>query len=512
MKTVTAAQMRELDASSIRSGIGGEVLMERAGAGTAVHIAEFVRRLVPLHVRRFVILAGKGNNGGDAYVVARHLRMLFPAVETVVVSVVPVAELHGETALNAQRLPTDITLLDDAGSEALVWLPGDIIVDGLLGTGFSGNLRPRYAQWIEAVNRSGMPVIAIDLPSGLDADTGEVATSAVRADLTVTIALPKTGLYRGRGPELCGQLRCVNIGIPEEFIAAVESPMAISFAADMLPRFGRLPVDCHKNSRGRLTVFGGCCLYPGAPLLSASAAMYSGCGYVRLALPASTELSTSHSAALVVRHLHDDGIGFSGEAVSGALTLLEQSDAVVIGPGIGRGSGLTAFLTPLLSSSLPAVIDADALNWIADNPSRYQRGGGHVLTPHPGEMRRLLTGYGLSEMLAADRPVQAKALAKATGATVALKGHRTVVCCPDGRISICGTGTPALAKAGSGDCLSGIIGTFLAQGMTPFEAAETGAFVHGLAAELSPCGMRGTTVDALIALIPAALREISPFA
>ena len=512
MKTVTAAQMRELDAHCIRSGIGGEVLMERAGAGTAAYIADFVRRLAPVHVRRFVFLAGKGNNGGDAYVAARHLRTLFPAVETVVVSVIPVAELRGEAALNAQRLPKDITLLDDAGVEALAWRPGDIIVDGLLGTGFSGALRPRYAQWIDAVNRSGMPVIAIDLPSGLNADTGEVATAAVRADLTVTVALPKTGLYRGRGPELCGQLRCADIGVPGEFIAAVESPVTISFAADLLPRLGRLAADCHKNSRGRLTVFGGCCQYPGAPLLSASAAMHSGCGYVRLALPASAELSTSHSAALVVRRLHDDGVGFGAEAVSGALALLEQSDALAVGPGIGHGAGLTAFLTALLPSPLPAVIDADALNWIADNPGRYRKGGGHVLTPHPGEMRRLLTGYGLSEALEAERPVQAKALAEATGATVALKGLRTVVCGPDGRISLCGTGTPALAKAGSGDCLSGIIGTFLAQGMTPFEAAETGAFVHGLAAELSPAGMRGTTVDALIGLIPAALREISPFA
>jgi len=511
MKAVSAAQMRTLDARTIAAGISGNLLMERAGQGAAEAIARWLNEFPAVHRRRIVILAGKGNNGGDAYVAARHLLAL-TASPVVLYPLVSPAQLTGDAAAHAARLPGAVTVFPAGMLPDDAFRPGDVLVDGLLGTGIKGPLRPPYPEWIDRINASRLPVAALDLPSGLDGDTGEVATVAVRADLTVTIALPKRGLFLGRGPELCGRLRCVEIGIPDAFIADMPASETMTFAADVIPYLDRIPADCHKNSRGRVAVCGGSAAYAGAPLLAARCAMRTGAGYVRLLVPNAAELPGNRPDALVVNRLPGTATGFnvhSGDAVRAGL---EKADALVLGPGLGAGPDQADFLAALQLGTLPTVIDADALNMLAAAPDRMGLGPTMVLTPHPGEMRRLLDGFRLPELISADRRTQAAGLAGKTGAVVVLKGHRTVIAAPDGRIAVNSSGTPGLAKAGSGDCLSGVIGTLLAQGLEPFAAATAGVFLHGYAAELSPYGCRGLTPDDLPELLAAALRQLSPFA
>jgi len=511
MKAISSAQMRALDAAAIAAGISGATLMERAGAEAAREIAAFVAGLAPGHVRRLVFLAGKGNNGGDAYVAARYLHELVKLPQ-VIYSVVRLEELSGDALYNARQVPEDIAVHTGAELPKDAFRNGDVIVDGLLGTGIKGPLKEPYAAWIAQVNASGQPVVALDLPSGLDGDDGTVATDAIRADLTVTIALPKQGLYRGRGPELCGRLRCVEIGIPPELIEQTPAEINMTFACEVRARLGRVPADCHKNSRGRVLIAGGCAAYPGAPVLAAVAAMRMGAGYVRLVLPEGVERLASAPASLVLNRVPAADGGFGRAAVEPVKALTAQADALVLGPGMGAGAEVKDMVAALLDTALPTVIDADALNALGSLPGGYRGRSNQVLTPHPGEMARLLKARQREDLSAADRIGQASGLARDCGAVVVLKGHRTVIAGPDGRVTINSSGTPGLAKAGSGDCLSGMIGTLLAQGMEAFDAAETAVFIHGYAAELSPGGIRGTIADELPQLAAAALRELTPWA
>ncbi|MBN2643324.1 MAG: NAD(P)H-hydrate dehydratase [Victivallales bacterium] len=512
MKTVSAAEMRELDSRTIQSGISGEILMERAGTGAVEHILEFAARLDARHRKRFVLLAGKGNNGGDAYVCARHLAEKH-ACEVIVYSVCNCEDLRGDALLNARRIPSDIKIIHKEQLEDKDFLSGDIIIDGLLGTGFSGTLRAPYNQWIECVNRSRRPVVALDIPSGLDGTTGLAASLAIKADMTVSIGLPKHGLYMKDGSEYCGLLRLVDIGIPREYINEIPEGIIMPFADDMLEVLDRIPPFSHKNTRGRLAVIGGSNRYTGAPMLAAKAAMRSGAGYVKLVLPRSIAIDQHPLPSLVRVHLPDGDSGsFTQESITALKSIITSNDALVIGPGLGNDRSLVPFMEYICSQSLPMVFDADALNLIAQIPDVYKGNDSNILTPHPGEMKRLLEGFDLDHQLYPSRIDQARALAEASDSTIVLKGHRTVICSPDGRCAVNSTGCAALAIAGTGDCLSGIIGTLAAQGFDAFDAAVAGVYIHGLASELSHCGMRGMIPEDLIELIPMAMRKISPFA
>ncbi len=512
MKIVTASQMRDLDLRTIAAGTPGSILMERAGSGAATHILDFISRLDPVQVRRFVLLAGKGNNGGDAYVCARLLRQMTPHKITVY-SVCELSSLQGDADRNAGKLPDGIEVIVKKQLAPADFHPGDIIIDGMLGTGINGKLKPPYDQWIPVVNQTCLPVISLDIPSGLNGDDGSVASAAIKADMTVIIGLPKTGLTIGAGPELCGILRLVDIGILPDLTAKDLDDVDMPFNADIAPRLGRIAPQVHKNSRGRLLIAGGSGKYCGAPFLCAAAAARTGAGYIRLALPRSVDIHVAPWPSLVLNRLADDKMGsFSDESIPAMGELLNRSDAMVIGPGLGNARSLVKFMNYISTCKLPIVFDADALNMIAEVPELYLGKDSNILTPHPGEMKRLLSAFSLDEYQDQDRTNQARALADATDSTIVLKGHRTIVCSPDGRLSINSTGTPALAKAGTGDSLSGMIDTFAAQGFDPFEAAETAVYIHGLAGELSPYGMRGLRPEDLIDLIPVAMKHISPFA
>ncbi len=512
MKAVDASTMRSLDRRAIEeAGIPGETLMERAGAGAASAIAEFYSKLSEAHARRFVVLAGKGNNGGDAHVVARLLPLLHPGMALSLHSICEPSELSGDAAAMFAKLPEDVKSGMKLSLAPEDLREGDMIVDGLLGTGASGALREPFKSWIESVNASGLPVVSLDIPSGLNADDGSVATCAIVADLTACMALPKYGMLVGAGPLHCGRVKIVDIGMPQRFIEEAKGLLETTFASDVRPFLGREPFDAHKNSRGSVLVIGGSRLYPGAPLLSASAALKSGAGLVYAALPKGAEINGFSPNALILRKLEDGGAGFFNEASLPELReLLAKADAVVLGPGLSSESSCEAVIRAVVNSGLPALFDADALNLIAKNPSLLSGlNPNSVFTPHPGEMKRLAEGFKIP--WSEDRASLAKAFAAKAGAVAVLKGCRSVVASPDGRCAVNGSGCPSLATAGSGDVLSGLAGALLARGFPAFDAARTAAFIHGFAGEIAcPCGSRGLLADELPDLIVRAMREVSP--
>ena len=512
MRIVSSLQMREIDNLTIKAGVPGELLMERAGVGAGEHILEFLSSLHPIHVKRFIVLAGKGNNGGDAYVVARFLSQK-SSIPVKVFSICQIDELAGDAKLNAEKLPGNVSCEFSKDLKAGDFQHGDIIIDGLLGIGISGTLRPPYENWIEIVNSQNMPVVSLDIPSGFNCDDGTTAGFAIKADLTITIGLPKKGMIIGNGPSLCGRIRCVDIGIPPVLIEKVGSDTEMIFDSEVRKFLGRVDMNSHKGANGHVVVAGGSREYSGAPFLSAEAALHSGAGLVTVAIPEAVQ-SIQRMLSLIVRKIPGEGTGyFSSSSIPELVRLVEKADSVVMGPGIGDEPSVKKMMLAICGFEKPAVFDADALNIISQLPDiLLKRKYPSVLTPHPGEMKRLLKGFDLQHLMEEDRPAQALGLAEKTNSVVVLKGNRTVIAARGRPLSVNSTGSPALATAGTGDVLSGMIGAFIAQGLNPFDASVCAVFIHGLAGENGKLGMRGLTADDLIGFIPETMKKISPFA
>ncbi len=518
MKIVSVTQMRKLDQLAIEAGTAGETLMERAGCGACECLYEWLAGVVSRHCREISVIAGKGNNGGDAYVMARRL-----AVESElrpkVYSVCPVEELQGDARRNAERLPSEATFQycpDKLPVSAL--MPGTVVVDGLLGTGISGGLREPYRTMIRQINESGRPVMALDIPSGLNGDTGEAAGGlVVQADLTVTMGLPKKGLFADTGRIFCGRLRQVNIGLPEETVEAAESAGRADFISDIEPLLQRRPGAAHKNTFGQVLVAAGSSRYIGAPILTAKGSLASGAGLVTAAVPKTAWAAgpgPTLPAALIVRRVNDSGDGyFTHDSISELEELTRQANAVVFGPGVRTEPETGGALMNILKQGQPTVIDADGLNLLAaDSESFAGILEQAVLTPHPGEMSRLLHGFGLSGTTAGTRAEQAVQLAGHSGAVVVLKGQATVVAAPSGEYWVSSSGTSALATGGTGDVLAGLIGGMLAQGKSRTAASRIAVFTHGLAAEVSDRAEISFTADDLDEAISEAFKQITPFA
>ena len=509
MKIISVKQMRDLDARTINeAGIPGATLMETAGVGAAEYIIDYASSLYPKHVKRFIILAGKGNNGGDGYVVAKFLQENYQT-EVVIYSVCSSDELTGDAEFHADLIKNSIDIIV---GEVPVFKKGDIIIDALLGTGTQGALRPPYDAWIAAVNASGMPVIALDIPSGMNGDDGSVTTDAVTADITVTMGLPKRGMLFGKGPELCGEVKCVDIGIPAQYTAETESDIDMIFDRD-ISCLHRRPANSYKNKNGNLLVIGGSRDYPGAPFLTAKAAMRSGAGLVTVAVPQSAAISIPEMHSLIIRRVQDAGTGtFSEDSADELNELISNADAIVIGPGITTANEVIEMLDAVIDIDKSVVWDADALNILSSNQSLIVRESETVFTPHTGEMQRLLRGFNLTSALTQDRISQAVALTEKTGAVTVLKGNNSIIASSGKPVAVNSSGSPSLATAGSGDVLTGIIGALIAQGIEAFDAAKFAVFIHGLAGEQTSLGIRGLTADDLIDLIPVAMQQISPFA
>jgi ADP-dependent NAD(P)H-hydrate dehydratase / NAD(P)H-hydrate epimerase len=465
-----AERMRATDRWAIEErGIPGLELMERAGAGLAALTAE-VAPEGPV-----AIVCGKGNNGGDGHVAARLLREAGRDVRVLVVA--PVDELRGDAAAMAKRVPGPAPEPFSAAA-----LEGaEAAVDAILGTGFGGEPHGPAAEAIAALNDWAGPVVACDVPSGVDASTGEVASAAVHALATATFAAAKPGLWINPGKAHAGAVRLVDIGIPPG--APVPAPeVGLIHDAPVLALVPRRRPGWTKFTSGHVLVAGGARGLSGAPCLAAEAAQRTGAGYVTVCVPASLEPVFEMRLLEVMTRGLPDADGAHTEAGAGqVLELAQRGGALVAGPGLGRTDGAVAFIRRVVAETdLAVLLDADGLNAHAGELGALAaRDAPTVLTPHEGELGRLL-GVD-SDEVRARRLHHARAAARESGAVVVLKGDDTLVAEPGGTVAVSPGASAALATAGTGDVLSGVIATMLARGVEPFAAACAGVRLHARA-------------------------------
>lgn len=473
-----AAQMRAADEWAIEEeGVPSIDLMERASLGLARLTARLARPGLPIRV-----VIGAGDNGGDGLAAARLLREEGRAVD--VLAVAPLDGLSGDALANLERLPGDPPQPFDArrldGSGA--------VVDAMLGTGFEGEPREPVAAAIAAVNAQDAPVVACDVPSGVDASTGQVVTAAVRAAATVTFHGSKIGLHVAPGAMHAGVVEIVEIGIPR----GGPSPTTAGLISErLLDRFPRRERFGSKFDSGVVAIAGGSRELAGAPTLAALAAARAGAGYVRVGVPHSARPALASRLLEQMAHgLPEVDGALTPDGVEPFLDLATRAGAVVLGPGMGRGDSAHAFAREVAARFEAALlIDADGLNaHVGALEALRERRGPTVLTPHAGELGRLLECA--SGDVDARRLACAREAAERSGAVVLLKGDDTVVAAPGGPVAVNPGATPALATAGTGDVLSGLIGALLAKGMAPFDAAALGALAHARAGRAA-AGRRG---------------------
>jgi NAD(P)H-hydrate epimerase len=490
-----AAQQRALDEwATGELGIPGTELMERAGSG----LAESVQRIVPSG--QVVVVCGKGNNGGDGLVCARRLRELGREVRVLLLG--SPDELQGDASVNCERLPGEPP--EPFGAAALDGARG--VVDAILGTGFSGEPREPATAAIEAINDAGRSaaVIACDVPSGVDASTGEVLGAAVVARATVTFHAAKPGLWIAPGKDHAGTLEVIDIGIPPGGPAEPQIGLIARRVAGGVPRRGR---ESTKFAAGSVLVCGGSIGLTGAPCMASMAAMRAGAGYVTAFVPASLNLIfESRLLEQMTVPLPDADGSLDPGGADAVLERAASAGALVLGPGIGRRAGALELARTLArEAQSPLLLDADGLNAHAGSLSSLAaRTAPTVLTPHAGELSRLLESD--SKTVAAHRLKSVRAAAAQANAVVVLKGDDTLVGHPDGRVAVSEGGAAALATAGTGDVLSGVIGAYLAKGMDPFQAACAGVLVHAGAGRLAAqrIGDEGVVAGDVIEALPLA--------
>ncbi|MEA2330412.1 MAG: ADP-dependent NAD(P)H-hydrate dehydratase / NAD(P)H-hydrate epimerase [Thermoleophilaceae bacterium] len=465
-----AAEMRAADAWAIeRQGVPSLDLMERAGLGLA-RVAAAEARPGPVRV-----VVGKGNNGGDGVVAARLLRE--DGHEVHVLAAAPLDDLRGDVLANLERLPGEPP--EPFTAERLE--RSGVVVDALLGTGFEGAPREPLASAIAAINAQDAPVVACDIPSGVDAATGEVEGEAVRAAATATFHAPKIGLFVNPGKEHAGRVEVVEIGIPRGAPGAERAGLISERVLGLYPRRRR---SGSKFASGVVVVAGGATGLTGAPTMAARSAQRAGAGYVHVAVPAPAQAAVDLRLLEQMSRGLPDAEGFHTPAgVAVVEEMAERAGAVVLGPGLGRDEGALEFARGVARGvTAPLLVDADGLNAHAGRLELLaERTGPTVLTPHEGELGRLL-GRDADE-IARHRLPYVREAAERSGAVVLLKGDDTIVALPGSEVAVSPGGTPALATAGTGDVLSGLIGALLAKGLAPFEAACLGALAHVLAAE-----------------------------
>jgi NAD(P)H-hydrate epimerase len=514
---LTAAEMRDADRRTIEEvGLPGAVLMENAGAA----VARAIRDRFPA-ARRVVVLCGKGNNGGDGFVVARELLARKPSVFLCG----PRAEVRGDARahLGVYERSGGVVreVLDDAGWAAVrpEVLGADLIVDALLGTGLSqapsGLVGQAIRDVAERPQPERSPLVAVDIPSGLSSDGGETPWPSLAAALTVTFAAPKYGLVLPPACERAGELVVADIGIPRSLLEGAQ--LWVLEPSDAALVFRARDPGAHKGTFGHLLVVAGSVGKTGAAVLAATAALRTGVGLVTVATPAAALPAVAAGRAeLMTEPLPTDSTGtLDAGAVSRALALAKERDAVVLGPGLGQESGTRAFVRDFVRRCpSPLLVDADGLNALA--PSAKEKGATDALrrssptlvTPHPGEMARL-AGSSAAEVQRR-RLETARAFAMETGAVVALKGQRTLVARPDGRAAVNPTGNPGMATGGTGDVLSGIAGALLARGCDAWTAATAGVYLHGLAGDEAAArmGQESLVAGDLIDHLPHAFRAL----
>jgi len=528
MKVVTAAEMRQIDQDTIEGiGIPGIVLMETAGSA----IVRAIEQHYPT-CQRIGIFAGKGNNGGDGIVIARQLAHIGRDVLLFLVS--PEDSFTGEAHTNLQiakrlglrieEILTDAALGSDFFAERSTSLTHiascELLVDAIFGTGLRGAVRNPIATVINAINRLPTPILSVDLPSGLDADTGHRLGVCVQADRTVTIGLPKRGLLMHPGAELVGKLEVVDIGFPEQVVNAQDIQVNWTSAAQASQWMPPRPAFSHKGSYGRVLVVAGSTGMTGAAALASEAALRAGAGLVTLATPKHLNpILEGLLPEVMTLPLPETDVGsLTASATSPILEFAEKTKSILaIGPGLSQHPETVSLVHQLIRENreqridLRMVIDADGLNALAQDRETLSRLNSEaVLTPHPGEMARL-TNTAVPT-LEADRIGTAQQFASEQGVTLVFKGAPTVTSDPNGNLWINSTGNPGMATGGMGDVLTGVIAGLMAQGIPSESAAALGVYLHGLSGDIAAerFGRHGLIASDVLKTVPEAILTIAP--
>jgi len=496
MKVVTTQEMREIDRRTIEEfGIPGQVLMERAGMAVASKIRELFAQ------KKTIVLAGGGNNGGDGIVVARelfnsgwHVKVLLFAKQN---KLSPDCLSQFRSAKQA-GVPVEIRAGITGGD-----LHSALVVDALFGTGLNKEVKGNLTEVISLLNRTDSPVLSVDIPSGISADSGQVMGVAVKADYTVTFGLPKRGHLLYPGAEYTGRLFTENIGFPEELLASDDLTVELleeQYISQLIPERPRYS---HKGDYGHVLIVAGSRGKTGAAFMAAKACMRAGAGLVTVGVPESlADIVQSRVTEEMTLPLPDEGGGtLSSKASSVILRFLaEKADVLCIGPGIGVSNETRKLLAELITASrAPMVIDADGINSIDDVTLFGKAHSPVILTPHPGEMARLLNkktsplargsrksgARELRSHIEQERIATGLSFSQETGAYLLLKGVPTVLAEPGGKAYINPTGNPGMATGGTGDVLTGMVSSFMAQGLNPTDAAILGVYMHGLAGDIA---------------------------
>lgn len=576
MKIATAVQLREIDRLATRDfHIPSIVLMENAALAVVDAITEHygfaaVRdrtlsdtqsqprsKFVPdesAQTKRVAIVCGKGGNGGDGLAIARHLHNRFNVAVTVVLACDP-SELKGDTLSQFKMISSlgvEVVAAEpkvDAAVPRFSFKDHDLVVDAVFGTGFTGTVSAPISTLIKSMNSSGRPIVAVDVPSGLNADKGHARGDVVKAELTVTFVLPKFGLLVHPGCDFAGRVLVADISMPKAAIEAQDIRAFRTDASEVAVKFQRRhnKLGTNKGAFGHAVLFAGSSDYHGAAVLSTNAAIRTGAGLVTLATPATiaTAVAARISPVAMTASLPASAQGaFANSGLSRALDLIgadtttatdtraasgepapvanvagdvtfardRKINAVAIGPGISRATEMTWLRELIARCQSPLVIDADALNLLSTEPDRgvalvRARQAATILTPHPGELARLLETT--IDVIGDDRKAAAQKAAELYNCVVVLKGSRTLTASPDGSLFVNTTGNPGLSSGGTGDALTGIITALLAQHLAPLDAAALGVYLHGLAGDLAAQALGGTTGLSAVDLIEQLPRAIS---
>lgn len=482
-----AAQVRELDRIAIQErGIPGYTLMNRAGEAAFMRLRQRWPR-----ARRITVVCGGGNNGGDGYVIARLARVA--GLESAILTLSDPDNLHGNA----------LTAWQDARAAGLSATPftpaglagADLLVDAILGTGLERQVSGEWRNAIETMNAQSTPILAIDIPSGIHADTGAILGAAIRATATITFIALKQGLFTGQGPACCGDITFADLGVPPDLYSPLHPACWRYNGADLPELLPKRQRSAHKGLFGHVLVIGGELGMAGAARMTAEAAARCGAGLVSIA----TRAAHAGLPAAVRPELMFHGV----ENRSELTPLLNRATVIAIGPGLGRDTWGRTLLQAVLATDKPLVVDADGLNLLAIEPAFRAN---WILTPHPGEAARLLKMTPAD--IEKDRFAAVEDLALRYGGVTVLKGAGSLIASKsDGAIALCTAGNPGMASGGMGDVLTGVIAALLAQGLTPFAAAKAGVYLHGHAGDLAAQagGERGLLATDLLPFLRQAI-------
>jgi len=514
MKVVTAKEMQELDRrAEAEYGISSLILMENAGAGA---VREMERYFPGVYRSRVAVVCGKGNNGGDGLVVARHLANR--GVKVHVLLLAKKDELKGDAAINLRIAQNagisvaEVVTARDLQGHQVALATSDVIVDAILGTGLTGPARGISAEAIQVLNKLGRPLVALDLPSGLGSDDGRIQEPCVRARLTLTFALPKRSLLLYPAAQCAGEVRVVDIGIPRVLLTDPKLPVNVTDAEEMRAALPPRDPDTHKGTYGHVLVLAGSPGMTGAAALTSLGALRAGAGLVTLAVPEGLndlmEVKLTEVMTVGLPETEERTVAF--EARDTLLGLMEGKRVLALGPGLSTHPETARLVVALVQSAkIPLVIDADGVTALARQPEVLSRASVPViLTPHPGELSRLLM-VSKEEVIEKRIPIAQK-VTSTYNVYLVLKGARTLIADPGGAVHVNPTGNPGMATGGVGDVLTGLIAGLLSQGLAPALAAVVGVYLHGLAGDLAceQLGPEAMIATDLMEKLPEAIRAV----